>query len=274
MTDRPILFSAPMIRAILREIEAPGTGKTQTRRVVKDVPVQPEANCHPRHKAKHAAPYLDSYCSERMTPQNPRGMSTDWCWWQVDDRQCLPTFKVKCAPGARLWVRETWAAGAIYDGMPPRDINPDGKPGWCGIRYAATDSRSGIKDRPSTHMPRWASRLTLYVTDVRVERLQDISEDDALAEGVPSDEDYQGSFNEEYCRHCGGSGVHNALGSGYGVTEVDCAKCETPELRYRNLWDHINGPGSWDANPFVVAYTFTPRLGNIDASPSFIGEAA
>ena len=243
MTDRPILFSAPMIRAILREIEAPGTGKTQTRCLLKDVPVQPAANCSPRLRPKHAAPYLDAYCSERKTPQNPRGMSTDWCWWQVDDRQCLPTFKVKCAPGARLWVRETWAAGAIYDGMPPRDINPDGKPGWCGIRYAATDNRSGIKDRPSTHMPRWASRLTLYVTDVRVQRVRDITLADICAEGLAS-------------------------------SIYDFKPVQRGFDAWLELWDGINGTGSWDANPWVVAYTFTPRLGNIDALPSSLGEAA
>lgn len=113
-------------------------------------------------------------------------------------------------------------------------------------------------------MPKKHSRLTLIVTDVRVERLQAISEADALAEGVPADDDYAGSFAKEYCDRCGGSGVHGAFGEGYGVIEVDCAECETPKLRYRNLWNHINGPGAWEANQWVVAISFTVHGGNIN----------
>ncbi len=247
MADRPILFSAPMIRAILRETDQPGAGKTQTRRIITNVPPQPKASCHPNLTERHAAPYLDAYCSERKTAQNPRGMSTEWCWWQVDNRQGWPSFKVKCQPGDRLWVRETWAAGTIYDGVPPRDINPDGKPGWCGIRYAATDSRSGIKDRPSIHMPRWVSRITLLVTGVKVERLQDISEEDARAEGFAPREELR------------------AVGM-------------TPTARgtFSKYWDEINrgsiprNPNSWAGNPWVAAYTFKPVLANIDA----LGEVA
>lgn len=205
MSDRPILFSAPMVRALLA-----GT-KTQTRRVLKPQP-------------------------------GPCGV-------YADIRSAKRALRV--VKGDRLWVRETWAVGGIYDGIPPRDINPEGKPGWCGIRYAATDERFGIKDRVSIHMPRWASRLTLTVTDVRVQRLQAISEEDAEAEGCALD--YADGFQVWYVP---GAGARHA------PTAVGC---------YANLWDSINGAGAWDANPWIVAYTFTVENCNIDALSSLDG---
>lgn len=239
MADRPILFSAPMVQALL------AGRKTQTRRLIKDDVRDPPGMdaVHPKNTIKHPAPYLDSYCSGPRSTLNPRGMSDRWCWWTRDDRQCLPTFRAPFVPGDRLWVKETWAAGSIYDGMPPRDINPGGKPGWCGIRYAATDERNGIKDRPSLFMPRWASRLTLLVTEVRVERLQDISEADAIAEGALTvDLSTHGAPTEQ---------GRPPLG-------------QPPSQRFRHLWNGINGPDAWAANPWVVAVTFEVHQRNID----------
>ena len=95
--------------------------------------------------------------------------------WSVGGNRTLPgaSNPLRCpygVPGDRLWVREAWRL-------------PDGAPkGW--VDYRADDTRDGFKWKPSIHMPRWASRITLEVTDVRVERLQDISEADAMAEGV------------------------------------------------------------------------------------------
>lgn len=98
-------------------------------------------------------------------------------------------------------------------------------------------------------MPRWASRITLIVTDVRVERLQNISEADAIAEGVDTE------------RCCGvpsdSCGTH--LGGCCGQPEA-----VEPVEAYSDLWDEINGPGAWDANPWVAAYTFTVHHQNID----------
>ncbi len=87
--------------------------------------------------------------------------------------------------------------------------------------------------RSSMFMPRWASRLTLIVEDVRVERLQDISETDALAEGVQRDSD----------------GWRD-----YQMPQTQC--CATAKASYQTLWDEINGDGAWAANPWVAAYTF------------------
>jgi hypothetical protein len=246
MTDRPILFSAPMVRALL------AGRKTQTRRVIKGVPEQPVADCHPNHEWLHPAPYLDAYCSQKRTTTNPRGMSTEWCWWQVDDRQCLPTFKVAYRPGDRLWVREEWKTTALYDQMAPRDL-----PSSAPIYYTAGDRMWPVaRYRASMHMPRWASRLTLYVTDVRVQRLQDISEADADAER------FGGDFPDKVMPDV----FPPRDGNGWG--DLSIVQC------YAHLWDHINGPGSWAQNPWVAAYTFTVRLGNIDTLPATLEEAA
>ncbi len=238
MTDRPILFSGPMVRALL------DGRKTQTRRLVDNVPPQPDINCHPQKRQLFASPYLDSYCSERKTSINPRGMSVEWCWWQVDDRQCLPVFKVKAKPGDRLWVREAFRGSKGYDNHPPKTWSH-----WP-VHYEADgspDPRDEMEEngklRPGIHMPRWASRLTLSVKDVRIERLQDISEADARAEGCPVS--WDGKPYAPPPPEVDGW-------QGYG------------RASFCLLWSKINGPGSWEANPWVAAYTFTVAKGNID----------
>lgn len=114
-------------------------------------------------------------------------------------------------PGEHLWVRETWAM--FQDSIP---------------HYKATgQAPKDGKWRPSIHMPRWASRITLEITGVRVERLQDISEADAIAEGVG------------FLRH---------------VPDVD--ETLTAKQLYECLWESINGPGSWESNPWVWVVSF------------------
>lgn len=136
-------------------------------------------------------------------------------------------------PGDRLWVRETWKTHSTFDHLPPRDV-PE-----SNLFYAADEPRyspSGSRWRPSIHMPRWASRITLEVTGVRVERLQDLREEDAIAEGVDSD----------LCRASIGKAP---LKQGY-----------LPICAFSYLWDQINGAGSWDANPWVWVVEFQ-RMG-------------
>lgn len=134
-------------------------------------------------------------------------------------------------PGDRLWVREA------FDFLPAGGPN---EPQACEIVYWATgshESRTAPTDynpmiyghekvRPSIHMPRWASRITLEVTEVRVERLQDISEDDLAAEGIQE------------------------------LIDAGVDHDGTPRDTYRALWESINGEGSWDANPWVWAVSF------------------
>ena len=201
MTDRPILFSAPMVRALL------DGRKTMTRRVIKP------------------------------QPRDPQMFGGDWFDMAVERSRAHDdgeTPITKYTVGDRLWVREAWKPHSLYDHMKPRDI-PATK-----VFYLADDgySPSGSRGRPSMFMPRWASRLTLTVTGVKVERLRDISEKDARAEGVESRVP-MGRVDLNYAwRQC-----------------------------FRELWLSINGPGSWEANPWVRAVSFTVERRNIDARP-------
>lgn len=228
MSEKPILFSAPMIRAIM------DGRKSQTRRILKEtVPPAPAMDAiRPENIAKHPTPYLDSYCGDRKTKANPRGMSLRWCWWTRDDRQCLPTFGVRWVPGDQLWVRETFARVGDNDD----DIHAC--PDLRVHAYYRADSIQPevLKWRPSIFMPHWASRLTLEVIAVKVERLQDISEADARAEGIECRDGCWGTWDASGHQICGGS--------------ID------PIEAYRCLWLNINGVGSWEANPWVVAVSF------------------
>lgn len=135
-------------------------------------------------------------------------------------------------PGDRLWVRETWAAPHAYDGMPPRMI-----PGEVNWHYAATEERGGLLWRTSIHMPRVACRITLEVVSDRVERLHDISEADAIAEGVEVVDSYKG---EPLYRHYLDDGLSERYATG----------------AYATLWQRLYGSNAWKSNPYVWAVEF------------------
>lgn len=191
MKERPIIFSAEMVRAIL------AGRKTQTRRIVK-----------PLHMATVDA---EQFPILALCPYG--------------------------SPGGRLWVKETCRAEAIDD------------EGLCGVRYVADGQFMPIantreaSDRwvqlywyrgmegatvPSIHMPRWASRITLEITDVRVERLQDISGMDAKREGV----------------------------SVPAYAPEDGADLDYARRGFRRLWEEIHGGGAWEKNPWVWVIEF------------------
>jgi hypothetical protein len=185
MKERPILFSGPMVRAILAGI------KTQTRRVV---------------KSDRLIGATDAYMA------TPEGQAKQLIGCPYGH------------PGHRLWVRE--AFGLVVsdrDGPRPESIifRADGNEGWDG------------KWRPSIHMPRWASRGLLEITALRVERLQEISEADALAEGARN----------------------WAAEQDTPVRDLDEAR-----LQFRALWTDINGGESWDANPWVWVVEFKHKV--------------
>ena len=241
MADRPIIFSAPMVRALL------DGRKIQTRRVIRDeVPAAPAFD-NVVHKPRHAAPYLDAYCGERKTPANPRGMGPWWCWWTRDDR-CGAQFQVGYVPGDRLWVREAHSLR----------VTPEAATDGIGRVWFRADPEWGdeVRWRSPIHMPRWASRLTLNVTDVRVQRLQGISEDDAIAEGL------------EVAPQCAIDLHNGGFTPGYFVDLADVGRVGgtvQPTRVYRMLWNSLHGPHAWSANPWVVALTFTVEQRNIDA---------
>ena len=213
---RPILFSAPMVRALL------DGRKTQTRRPVKLI-------VSGRVKA----------------PGSNKN-------WHPDDPNA-----VRACPYGRqgdlLWVRETFSGPHCMEASEGRAAAPPSKWGRSSRIWYWADGNPQDGDwtrpRPSIHMPRWASRLTLRITDVRIERLQDISEKDAIAEGV------EGAFVEDgrYWRN-------------YGLSDEEAAcspMLNFPTESFRTLWESINGKGSWGANPWVWALSFDVLRGNI-----------
>jgi len=217
MADRPIPFSAPMVRALLADT------KTQTRRVVKWRGAAPGLNL--------GFTGLRAFKECHGWSLSSRGIGGQW-----EDR----TESTPCPYGqpgeGRLWVRETFAFRPEWDVMPPSTVPVDADRWYaeCHSRQKGLNPRIG-KWRPGMFMPRWASRITLAVLSVRVERLQDISEADAIAEGV---EDTKSMI----------------LGAGG-------AEITGPVAEYAVLWEQINGPGSWDANPWVWVVEFK-RLAN------------
>ena len=151
---------------------------------------------------------------------------------------------IKCPygkPGGNLWIRETWLKAE------PIQYKADGFKSWP----------NSFKWKPSIHMPRTASRINLEIIDIRVERVQDITEDDAKAEGVPSDDYFP--MDKIYCPECNGNGLVNGLGAGLGVIpDCDCTNCDTFKKRFKNLWDSINEKRgfSWKLNLWVWVIEF------------------
>ena len=231
MAEKPILFSGPMVRAIL------DGRKTQTRRVIKPQPIFDADGglWYPSHDHKRAL----HYANEEHFRQ---GFVRDFGRYQ---------------PGDLLWVRETWAC-AKYE-------NIDGGSGWRyeTLKYRAdcnwggcSGHRDGITWNPSVHMPKWAARIWLKVKDVRVEQLQDISEKDAQAEGVPSDGDFP--MNHGFCSACNGRGLVGAVGENLGFREDECVDCDTCKKRFLNYWNFLNAKRGygWDINPWVWVIEF------------------
>lgn len=165
--------------------------------------------------------------------------------------------------GDRLWVRETVACGACAPSRPSywapsfwrREQGTPRNP--SGLWYAADglEPEKMITERgkwvPSIHMPRWASRLTLIIESVRVERLLDIGEEDSKAEGVQ----FEPSIAPDAHRY------FVELGDG------ECATGWTAREAFSDLWHVIHGPGSWAANPWVRAIGFRVIHANIDVLP-------
>lgn len=203
MTYRPILFSAPMVRAIL------AGRKTQTRRLLKN----PEYYGCPTGDCPHDT---NAECIAAMNAN-------------VERRYC--------EVGDRLWVREAWAkvpasAYRMSEGV-QQTVCPD-DPYYAAI-YAAGWERCAPKWKPSIHMPRWASRITLEVTDVRIERLREITESDALAEGA-----FDPSIGEI------------AWAEPMGLARHICPAVNA----FAALWADIHGWASWRENPWVCAISF------------------
>lgn len=260
MRERPILFSAPMIRAIL------AGQKTQTRRVVKP---QPPSECSIHYMLG----------AESWLPENERSpLRHHWEAWGGKLFDVRPeghlcgSHTVRCpygAPGEMLWVREShqrfdkgscdqhvWYTSGRNDNAYVARTRPEIDQDAPWPRDAAGPAGGTVYGVPSIHMPRWASRILLEIVSVRVERLRDISEDDARCEGVDPPATERDEHDWKICPQCGGTGLHGALGANLGFMEVDCVDCDTHAKRFRHLWSSINGDAAWEANPWVWVVEF------------------
>ncbi|HCF3719427.1 TPA: hypothetical protein NID03_006007 [Pseudomonas aeruginosa] len=227
MKERPILFNDQMVRAILEG------RKTVTRRVMKPQPMPSKSGGHHWPCKVH-----QSMLHVERELQNGEG-----CWCGLAEAAC-PYGQ----PGDRLWVRETWTdvnmcgapALAYRADEDIRDLMEE--PGFLDDRGAFNYDDPRVKPypfacwyaeldqarwRPSIHMPRWASRILLEITAVRVERLQDISNDQAIAEGIDT---HPMGFYGNGCITAGGA--------------------------FLELWESINGDGRWADNPWVWVIEF------------------
>ena len=211
MKSKPMLFSAPMVRALLEG------RKTQTRRI------------GPARWAIASAPFSNGDEIWVRESYYQRGH-----WEQISG------LKARSRTGRQRWKFVPADDVVVFDAP---DVFRKG-------RHAKDPAAIAWHKRLGRFMPRWASRITLKVIDVRVQRLQDISEEDAKAEGLK-------------CLSKDGGQVWK-----WGIPDADGEPgndnhgwhwhrwSTSPVEAYRSLWESINGPGSWDANPFVWAYTF------------------
>jgi hypothetical protein len=220
LTDRPILFSGPMVLALLA-----GT-KTQTRRVLNPQPYPLEG---------------------RPGFWNASGRVGGRICASDNDLASLHRYVV----GDRLYVREAWRSEFASEHVAPRDL-PRGSP----VEYIAGGLANlpmrtvhfGGRHRQAMHMPRWASRLTLAVTNVRIQRLHDLTEADAVAEGIKRNPHGNG---DQWMDYPAGSSAAGWL---------------DPRRSYQSLWDSLNADRGfgWTTNPWVVAVTFAVERRNID----------
>lgn len=216
MTDVPIIFSAPMILALL------DGSKTQTRRLA----WKPWSNESNEHYAAVACPDIS---------RDARGTPSPW---------------QRVKPGDRLWVREShWRAGrwkreyyeigkaARWRFVPDHSWDTQvcfEKPNEALTRPHRIHDELAYWNRPSIFLPRELSRLSAVVTATKIERVQQISSEDAIAEGMTQ-------------------GEHEII--------------NIPQIKFSTLWQTLHGPGSWNENPEVVALTFTVHKTNINAMP-------
>lgn len=209
MTERGMIFNGEMVRALL------DGRKTQTRRIMKP---QPEVCSRGGHWWSSNVFKTMLHVEEEM--QNGKGG-----WGGLVGGAC-PFGAV----GDRIWVRETWAEAG--GNAPELQLYRANYPDHVPSHYEHLKPAEEIRWRPSIHMPRWASRITLEITDVRVERLQNISQRDAVAEGMPPSRP-----------------SIDAVSQGLGYPDF-------PRSAFAQIWQSIYGADSWQANPWVWVIEF------------------
>lgn len=218
MKYRPMLMSAPMVRAIL------DGRKTMTRRMAPIESVEISPIREDRRSISWSVRFKKPIGPNRTLSSYSGGRFTELQARNIIGSMFCPYGQ----PGDRLWVRETFSDDWVDLGHPVQ-YRADGE--MDSEMWAA-----GVRWRPSIHMPRRASRITLKIAAVRVERLQDISEQDAIAEGCSK------NHNGYYW-----GGPHAVSGQKQFAQSTQA---------FRDLWESINGPGSWALNPWVWVIEF------------------
>lgn len=239
--------------------------KTQTRRLINPQPVYTKHSIAPQETRgdppKHPAPYFDAYCGQPKTKINPRGMSADWCWWDEYNRQ---GDGIRCpygVPGDQIWGKETFTTDGNLSNRNVAEPNRI----RCHGTYTADNTpfvalltedesskfhqwreQSGTK--PSIFMFRSLSRIQRTITEVRAQRLQDITEQDAMAEGI--EEMYSGAWkNYQFKTAHPRKAVPitdiehriHSFRSIAGGSQSKPSECSGPIQSYRSLWNSLNG---------------------------------
>lgn len=226
MTERGMIFNAEMVRALL------SGRKTQTRREVKlNLDIACLATTYDWATSLAANHYQG--LTEEQIQQKAESLRGVIHPVILDNGQMVSIICPHGKPGGRIWVRETWAeAGAS---APDLKLYRANYPEHVPSIYENVPPAKEIRWTPSIHMPRWASRILLEITDVRVERLNAISEEDARAEGII----------DGGCLNCG---------------EPEPCGCANPDPdatdAFAYLWQSIYGQESWNANPWVWVISF------------------
>lgn len=230
MKERPILMNTFSVRAIL------DGRKTQTRRVIKPQPEVGEEFSVWTGRKKWGDAVVRFTEHDCEPPHSFEESIAKHCPYGV--------------PGDRLWVRETWLTDHQFDDLKPSEVPQHLATLWYQADDAPTPPCMG-KTRPSIFMCRWMSRILLEITGVRVERVQDISDDDVAAEGLP----YRQS-TEDFA--IGRSPANGKWYWGFPTPAWNYVYSRDAQCAFEELWDSINGSGdfSWEANPWVWVVEF------------------
>ncbi len=280
MSIKPIIFSAPMVKALLA-----GT-KTQTRRLLNPQPPEWATFCQQPDMLNVNHQWVPSGLwrwsePEKSTPEPLRQ-------WPLDTSGQHYWLRPPYAPHDRVYVREAYYQFGHWEPVEGKQTK-GGRQKWAFVgdhplivfnapeehrlgRHHKDPSTPAWHKRLGRFMPRAESRMWLEITDVRVQRLQDISEEDAKAEGIvwqePTEEDRQWAVDQavEYGCSADIEGVWTVHGAG-GPGKADIWGV-TPQQSYQFLWNTLHTePGTrWADNPWIVAYTFTVHQGNVDAA--------
>lgn len=215
--DQSLSFKAPMICAILDET------KTQTRRLVKPQP--PSREFMMGRSGTDIGMYQPKPDENLWRLTGAVGVAREK---MGSDFPKSSAWKCPCGiVGDRIWVRETWKATGLFGGEKPSRTQACSRFVYAASKEFEKAGDTFFRWRPSIHMPRWASRITLEITEVRAERLNEISHSDVLAEGI-----------------------REASAVQYGSYQDDTRE------NFQHLWESIYGPGSWKMNPMVWVIGF------------------